>query len=226
MSGGSIRLEDPVTRTPDARDPDPDFATLADWVDGRLAAPQAAAVAARVAAAGSATRAAVDWLRAFRELTARPVLVAPPEEVRERIVGLFVPRLPPAVDVEVVRAVLRWDSSREPGLAGARAGGGVASSGVRSLLFDAAGIDVTLDLYPVGDDRWRVEGQVLPPADVIAPVSAVQLVRGRRGVADAVLDDLGAFVLEGIDPDRYELLLLGRSLQIEVPVDLQADPRP
>ncbi|WP_219416277.1 hypothetical protein [Pseudonocardia nigra] len=203
------------------------FATLADWVEGRLGPAEAAAVSARYEQAGPDARAAVSWLRWFGRLAEETVLAEPPPAVRQ----LLERRLPPPEDGpragdEQVAAVLLWDSRRDAALAGTRAPAGRVGGAaeMRHLLFQAAGIDIALDLHPIDQRTLRLEGQILPPPAVVSPITAVQLLRGRRAVADALLDDLGMFCLERIEAGSYQLMLLGGSLQIAVDVVLELEP--
>jgi len=120
-------------------------------------------------------------------------------------------------------ALLVWDSYRETSLTGARAAG-LLARGHRHLVYEADGIDITFDLHRRGEREVRVEGQVLPPPDVVAPIAEIRLIRDRRGVARALLDDLGTFVLDRVEQGAYAMLLLGGSLRIDLEITLELEP--
>lgn len=203
----------------------PSFAELVDWVEGRLDADEAARVSRELAQAGPAAREAVAWLREFVEASSATVFAEPPARIREALTSRFAEATgsaePPGL-LERVRAALVWDSRRQPGLALARS---VASPVTEChLVYRAAGIDVALDIYPLGTSWVQVAGQVLPPADVISPVSSVRLMRHTHTLAMAPLDELGEFSFARVQPGSYEMRLLGASLEITVDVDLSLEP--
>jgi hypothetical protein len=139
---------------------------------------------------------------------------------------------PPRRRPVLVVGRLVWDSRRAPAPGGTRTVDGAAVAGPvtgegdeRHLQFQAGGIDVVLDLYPCGEGI-RVEGQVLPPADVIRPVFAVEVRRGTSCVATAELDDLGEFTLDEVEPGPCRLTLVGGRLRVYLEIDLDLAPRP
>lgn len=64
------------------------FATLLDWVEGRLPEAEAEQVRAAIAADPQA-RTTVAWMRRFQRLRAGIVLATPPPETRQRLEALF-----------------------------------------------------------------------------------------------------------------------------------------
>lgn len=160
-----------------------------------------------------------EWERAFRALAARTPLPAPPPGVADELERLFRQRVAEA-DLRTVRALLTWDSAADAELAGARAVAAALPRATRHLVYDADGIDLTFDLHGRPDGTLRVAGQVLPPPGVVQPVSTLRLVRERRAVAEAPIDDLGEFALPRVVPGRYAAVLIGGSLRIDLAIDL------
>lgn len=198
------------------------FAELVDRVEGRLDAAQDAAVAERIACGGPELRAALAWLERFAELAPSVVLVAPPASVAAELESRFREQVADR-DRTLVRALLTWDSDRDRELAGARAAMAPARR-ARHLVYDADGIDVVLDLFPLDGNRFRVDGQVLPPPGLINPITSVRVVFERRSVAEAGVDDVGGFVLNGLGAGVYDMVLLGGSLRIELEIALGPGP--
>src|SRR3954470_23139952 len=99
------------------------FARLIDWVEGRLSAEEAHAVAEQVAAADAAVQADVGWLRAFLDASASIVLAAPPPQVHALLKRQFEAyarsRSQPGLLRQLV-AALTFDSGLNPHLAGVR----------------------------------------------------------------------------------------------------------
>lgn len=212
-----------MDRDADLDEDDRRFEELVDWAEGRLDEERHAAVAERVAAAGPQTRRSVAWLERFHALASSTVLAAPPAAVAEELARRFQERTADR-DRRLVRALLTWDSDRDRELAGARGAPAAASRRTRHLVYDADGIDVALDLYPLDGVRFRVDGQVLPPPGLVNPISTVRVVFERRSVAEAALDGVGGFVLPRIEGGHYDMVLVGGSLRIELEVDLDPGP--
>src|SRR5919107_1587208 len=68
---------------------DVEFVRLVDWVEARLSEQEARTVEEQVAAADSATRADVVWLRAFARISEHTVIASPPPEVRDALMERF-----------------------------------------------------------------------------------------------------------------------------------------
>ena len=98
---------------------DVEFTRLLDWVEGRLPEEEARTVEEQVAAADSATRADVAWLRAFARISEETVIASPPPEVREELIERFEAyaegKRHPALLQRLV-ATLTFDSNLRPAL--------------------------------------------------------------------------------------------------------------
>jgi hypothetical protein len=191
-------------------EPAPDFATVLDWVEGRLDP----AVAARVAEAAvhdPRVREIVAWLRNFHRAAAAIPLVDPPPIVGQRLRQYFrrwarareeLAREP----VEVVARML-FDSRQDVALVDLRAADSEADVDIAHLAFTSDPADVVLDVRRLGPGRVRIEGQVLP-ADGVDRAYAVEATGPRMTAVRSVSGDRhGRFQLPEL-PDRVDRLRL------------------
>jgi hypothetical protein len=91
---------------------------------------------------------------------------------------------------------------------------------VRPLVFTTPMVEIRLEpLHHSWDERMDLLGRVLPrnPRQNLGTLS-VRLFRGDLEVARTATDELGEFVLEGIDPGTYRLTLHTDALGFELPV--------
>jgi hypothetical protein len=191
-------------------EPAPDFATVLDWVEGRLDP----AVAARVAEAAvhdPRVREIVAWLRNFHRAAAAIPLVDPPPIVGQRLRQYFrrwtrareeLAREP----VEVVARML-FDSRQDVALVDLRTADSEADVDIAHLAFTSDPADVVLDVRRLGPGRVRIEGQVLP-ADGVDRAYAVEATGPRMTAVRSVSGDRhGRFELPEL-PDRVDRLRL------------------
>ncbi len=203
-------------------DPDtPYFGTLLDWLEGRLEPEAAAQVAAQVAEADARTRRTVDWLRGFLTTAAELPLHEPPPIVRQSLSQYFARWSRARAELDHrppdLQARLLFDSRRDLALAGVRTGPGGGDA--VHLAYAAEAGDLLLDVYPLGDGRVRVNGQVLPaePQDPIFEASAAGAgfqVRTRDG------DELGRFSLSDVPAARCRLRATNGLVTIVADLDL------
>ena len=172
----------------------PDFATVIDWVEGRLDQ----ATAARVAAAtvhDHRVRAIFAWLRGFHAAAAALPLdpsvgrLAPPGE--ERI----------GEPAEVVARIL-FDSRQDVPSVDLRA----ADDDLAHLAFTCEPADVVLDVRRLGPGQVRIDGQVLATDGVGRPYT-VEATGPRMTAVRSVGEDDGRFRLAEL-PDRVDRLRL------------------
>ena len=149
----------------------PSFATLADWLEGRLAPEAADRIATAVERGDPALRASVDWLRGFMRCADALPLRTPPPLVRQQLRQHFGrwSKAKAILEQPVVRlrAVLMFDSRMDRPLTAVR---GVADADVIHLAYRSDLADLVLDVHPLPDGQLRLEGQVLPIEDSVAPV--------------------------------------------------------
>jgi hypothetical protein len=186
---------------------DEEFVRLMDWVEGRLSEQEARAVEEQVAAAGSATRADVAWLRAFARISADTVIAAPPSRVREALIERFDAyaegKRHPGLLQRLV-ATLTFDSSLQPapGLRAAR-----AQEAQRQLVYSTGAADVVMIVRPrARDGLLDLYGQILPVDSADSGVFGVQLLEGSSEVATTATNDLGEFTFEAVPPGVYDVL--------------------
>jgi hypothetical protein len=188
-------------------EPPPDFATVLDWIEGRLDA----ATAARVADAAvhdRRIREIVAWLRGFHEAAAAIPLVEPPivgQRLRQYFTRWSRARAELARgQVEIVTPML-FDSRQDVALVDLRS----ADDGdeVTHLAFTSEPADVVLDVRRLGPGRVRIEGQVLP-ADGVGRAFAVEATGPRMTAVHSISGDShGRFRLSEL-PDRVSKLRL------------------
>lgn len=191
---------------------------LVDWVEGRLPAAEAAALAQRVHDAGPAVEQQVAWLRAFLRASQDVVLASPPPGVRQVLTERFTEyaqsqRSP--TFFERIVAALTFDSGLQPAPAGVRA----ASARTRQLVFAAPQLDVVLNIEPRSDnERVDLLGQILPTAAGLLPESyAIQLLQDESEAAIAMSDDLGEFEFVALASGSYQLVISNEYTEILLP---------
>ena len=181
----------------------PDFATVIDWVEGRLE-PAAAARVADAAVRDPRVREIVGWLRGFHAAAAALPLVDPQAQRR--------PSFEPGDREEPVEVVARilFDSRQDLAVADLRAEPRRrrhCRPDIAHLAFTSDPADVLLDVRRLGPGRVRIEGRVLA-ADDVGRAYAVEATGPRMtAVRSAGGDQDGRFRLAEL-PDRVERLRL------------------
>lgn len=200
-----------------------EFALLLDWVEGRLSEGEARTVEERLAAADSATRADVAWLRAFARVSEDTVIASPPSGVRDALIERFEAyaegKQHPGL-LERLVASLTFDSNLQPA-PGLRAVGVPGSQ--RQLIYTTAAADVAMTVRPRSQDGLlNIYGQILPLDGTDSGVLGVQLLEGSSEVATTATNDLGEFTFEGVPSGAYEVLASSERIEIQIPhVELQ-----
>ncbi|MBE2319188.1 hypothetical protein DVA67_024645 [Solirubrobacter sp. CPCC 204708] len=139
-------------------------------------------------------------------------------EARLRAVMGKVDPVPPLVD-DAARAAFGWrtidedlaelmrDSADELVEAGVR---GVGEA--RQLSFESPALGIELEVVATGPRSRRVEGQLLPPA-----AATVRAERPGGAAVSVQADELGRFVLDGLQAGAMRLHVLLQGAQIAVP---------
>jgi hypothetical protein len=199
------------------------FERLADWVEGRLSEEEARAVEEQLA--DEATRAEVEWLRAFARMSENIVLDAPPEAVRSELIRRFAAyaegRRSPGFLQRLV-ASLSFDSGLQPAFGVRSAGSREAAQ--RQLIYTTDAAEIALNIRPrPRDEHLDLDGQVFPAAGADPTSFSVQLLRGTEEVDLTAPDDLGEFGFESIPPGTYQILISSDRVEILIsPVELRA----
>jgi hypothetical protein len=202
--------------------PCPNFETLIDYADARLAAPETADVERHVAGGCGACRDALTWYAEFAATAQADESVEPPAWLTRRAIAVFDDAKEAAARrglrgiVARLRAALVFDS-----LAGALAGDALPAretvGGSRQLLYNALPYDVDLLIAGGDDPGLVVTGQVLTPdGEELESVRGLTVTVERDGetVASAETSELGEFTLAGIAPGVYDLRLASAEREI------------
>lgn len=187
----------------------PSFATLLDWLEGRLDTDQRAQVSARVAAGDGRTQSAVGWLRSFLGLAQAFPAPEPPPIVRQNLRQHFL-RWHKAQEALragplLVEGALLFDSRQDLALVGVR--GGDETEETYHLAFTTEVADLVLDVRRVAAGQVRLDGQVLPGDPAAAPVFTAKAAGPGFTVRTVDGDELGRFTLAGVPagPCRLEV---------------------
>jgi hypothetical protein len=197
---------------------DVEFTRLLDWVEGRLSEEEARAVEEQVAAADSATRADVAWLRAFARISEETVIASPPPEVREELIERFEAyaegKRHPGLLQRLV-ATLTFDSNLRPA-PGLRAA--TAPESQRQLVYSTGAAEVALHVRPrPRDGLFDLNGQIFPADSAGSGTFGVQLLEGTSEVATTATNDLGEFTFEAVAPGVYEVLASNERVELRIP---------
>jgi hypothetical protein len=195
-----------------------EFTRLVDWVEGRLSEGEARAVEEQVAAADSAARADVAWLRAFERISEETVIASLPSEVREELTERFEAyaegKQHPGLLQRLV-ATLTFDSNLRPAL-GLRAA--AAPESQRQLVYSTNAADVALHVRPrPHDGLLDLNGQIFPVNSADSGTFGVQLLEGTSEVATKATNDLNEFTFEAVSPGVYEVLASNDRVEIRIP---------
>lgn len=192
----------------------PRFTTLLDWVDGRLDADTAAAVADQVAASDEAQE-TVEWIEEFRAAGAAMPLAAPPADVSAALRDAF-RRHHPAAHEDPSPGAVTYDSRSEP-LVGVRAG--LVDELSQHLVVEGAGLEVTLSLADGADaDHVDVRGSIAP----LPGAARLDVVLSGGGEPDRIarVSRDGRFELDDVSRGVEELRVIGAAQTLRAPVRL------
>ena len=199
----------------------PDFATVLDWVDGRLDE-TAAATVSKAAVHDRRVREIVMWLRSFHASAAALPLVEPPPIVGQRFRRYFTRWSRVRVElarepVEVVARML-FDSRQDVALADLRSADDADE--LAHLAFTSDVADVVLDVRRLGPGQVRIDGQVLA-ADGVDRAFDVEATGQRMTPVHAAGGDARSRFRLAALPDRVSKLRLdGGELVVIVQFDV------
>ncbi len=193
------------------------FARLLDWVEGRLSEEEARAVERQVAAADSATREEVAWLRAFARISEDTVIASPPPRVRETLTERFEAyaegKRRPGLLKRLV-ATLTFDSGMQPALSWRS----TAPELQREYVYSTEAADVTIDVRPrPRDGLLDIKGRIFPVNSTSPGAFGVQLLEGPSEVATTATNDLGEFTFEAVSPGVYGMIVSSERVEISIP---------
>jgi hypothetical protein len=198
------------------------FERLVDWVDGRLSEEDSRVVEEQVAVADEATRAQVEWLRAFARVSDDFVIDSPPQKVRDELIRRFAAYAEDGQTpsrLQRLVATLSFDSGLQPAF-GVRSARAVAAQ--RQLVYTTYAAELALNIRPhVHDGHLDLKGQIFPTDDADPASFSVQLLSGADAVDHTATDQLGEFGFESVAPGAYQLLVSGERVEILIsPIEL------
>jgi hypothetical protein len=206
-------MSDPVTR--------PDYATLADWLEGRLDPARTASVAAAVEADPTLQQ-TVAWLRRFIDTADAVPMLAPPPAVHQRLMQHFqrwsAERDNDKLDMLELDAALLFDSREDLATAGLRSTGDVDAS--VHLVFGCDVADIAVDVVPEAGGGVRLSGQVLADDNRARGTFAVSASGpdGQRIAIDG--DALGRFNVGSVPATTNALSLCNGQVTLRMTFDL------
>jgi hypothetical protein len=204
--------------------PRPGFATLLDWLEGRLDAADASQVSAGVAEGDDETRATVSWLEGFLATARSFPAPEPPPIVRQNLRQHFArwSRAQAALRAEpqLVHVTPLFDSRQDLALAGFR--GGDEAEEAYHLAFTTDLADLVIDVRRIADGRVRLDGQVLLGDSSAATVFAAEAVGPGFRVRTVDGDELGRFTLPEVPTGRCQLELSNGETLLRAELDLTA----
>ncbi len=195
---------------------------ILDWLEGRLSAQSAAAVAAQVAVADAALQAQVAWARAFLHASAAVIVETPPPALHSKLQQLFTDhwRARRAAETEPgffqrLVAALTFDSFLQPGLVGVRS---AQLLDTRQLVYSTAVADVALNVRRERSyGNYLLAGQLLPTGELDPTRVSVQLLHNDREVGITLADDLGEFAFTNLPTGEYQLIVSADQLELTLP---------
>jgi hypothetical protein len=200
----------------------PSFATLVDWLEGRLDAAEAAQVSAKVGKADRRTRAAVHWLQGFLATAQAFPAPEPPPIIRQNLRQHFLrwrkAQIALRAEPDVVHAGLLFDSRQDLVQTGVR--GGQQADGAYHLAFTTDVADLVIDVQRIGNDRVRLDGQVLPGDPAAAPVFTAEVIGQGFRLRTVDGDELGRFTLPGVPTGRSRLEVSNGETTLRAGLDL------
>ena len=202
----------------------PSFATLLDWLEGRLDATEASHVSARVAEGDSRTQAAVQWLQGFLATAQAFPAPDPPPIIRQNLQQHFVrwskARAALRADPHLMDATMLFDGRQDLALAGFRGGG--ETDDAYHLAFTADVADLVIDVRRIADGQVRLDGQVLVGDPAAAPVFAAEAAGPGFRVRTVDGDELGRFTLPEVPAGRCRLTVSNGEILLRAELDLTA----
>jgi hypothetical protein len=193
------------------------FASLVDWMEGRLSEHEARAVEETLARADDDTLADAAWLRKFFEAADSIPIESPPQKVRHVLVDAFEANARaqrPSGFVELMFGKLAFDSNLQPA-AGLRAVGSRQSR--RQLIFHADTFDLAINLLARSSDGdLDLDGQMLANEGAEPELFSVQLLRDGTEQGLAAVDEFGSFAIQRIPPGNYELVFSADQIEIMI----------
>ena len=195
----------------------PGIEQVMDYIQGRLAGPDAERVAEHFASGCFQCAENRQWCERVRNLAASDDSLDPPPWVLKRVLNLFEQKRQRAVN-RPGRAIasLVFDSFAHSFLSEVR----LAVSANRTLLYRAGYYSIDLQISSTQASKVDLMGQVLRENETgFESVAAISIELSRQGqtVHTATADQFGAFTINGVGPGDYDMKIEIGEQYISVP---------
>ena len=196
----------------------PRFATLIDYVDGRLGDDGASLVASHLGAGCLKCGEVRRWYVRVRDVAATDDLIDPPAWVLQRALRLFnAGRAPTAVGkLRQLIARLVFDSLSQPVIEGVR----LTQSPVRQLLYRADAYSIDLQIANLEESVAAMHGQVLREGETrFDSVNGlrIELAGEGRVLQSTLTNEMGEFEFAKVRQGDYELRIDMREGTLTIP---------
>ena len=195
----------------------PGFERLIDYLDRRLDAATAQAVAAHLRSGCAKCSADLAWYESFVRVTAGDDSIEPPPWVVNRAIKIFdgkQRRSPLANRLGSIIATLIYDSYSRPSLAGARA----TETDHHQLLYRAEDYNIDLLLAASGEGT-NITGQILRESECLFESAAhleLELLREGERLDKTRTNEVGEFTITAPDSGTYDLRVQAGELSITI----------
>jgi hypothetical protein len=201
----------------------PTFSELLDYAEGRLAGVEHQRVAEFIAEHPHEVKADWAWVQDFLRKSQSVQLHPMPAGLEDRLISLHTAN--PAVPA--LEKISGWvDSIRrvvaelvDPGIAP-----GFAAAGLRTKSFEQTGqqwifktaeFDILVNALERPDQRYDLHGQVLATTEgAMSNTCSAQLLREDREFGLTSIDAYGEFVIQGVPPGEYALVIAGEKIEV------------
>ncbi|HET8675381.1 MAG TPA: hypothetical protein VFO63_06330 [Blastocatellia bacterium] len=196
----------------------PRFATLIDYIDGRLGDDPASLVASHLGAGCLKCDRVRQWYVRVRDIAATDDLIEPPAWVLKRALRLFNRERAPTTAGKLKQFIARlvFDSLSQPVIEGVR----LTQSPVRQLLYRADAYSIDLQIAHSEESVAGVYGQVLREGETrFGSVNGLRIeLAGEGRVLDSTLtNEMGEFEFAKVRQGHYELRIDMREGTLTIP---------
>lgn len=196
----------------------PRFATLIDYVDGRLGVDGASLVASHLGAGCPKCGEARRWYVRVRDVAATDDLIDPPAWVLQRALRLFNAGRAPTAAGKLRQLIARlvFDSLSQPTIEGVR----LTQSPVRQLLYRADAYSIDLQIANLEESVAAMHGQVLREGETrFDSVNGlrIELAGEGRVLHSTLTNEMGEFEFAKVRQGDYELRIDMREGTLTIP---------
>lgn len=205
----------------------PTIEILLDWIEGRLSADEADAVAMLVAQGDDQVVADVEWLHGIRQLRNEVNIDEPPSDLRGKLVAQFtqhhqkiqatrIEQDPQPGFLQKLIATLSFDSGLEPEMTGARK---VGTDANRVMIYASDRAEVVLTIQSDQQKELLISGQLLLTSGQSAEqhqLSLLNLDSQTGNEQQTKTDSLGQFAFSSVSSAKYRLTAIVDDAEIVI----------